>query len=225
MNRWKHPGLSLLVFFALVVPCMAGDIVDRVVAVVNGHLILQSDWEQEIASEAFLNARAGDSYTGDERKVALDRLIDQELLREQVRTSDPAPREQVAARVAEVRKLHSEATSDESWLATLKKNGLTQAALEKRLADEIQLMRGVEARLRPSIQIDQQAIESYYRDDLLPSLKKNGGREVALGEVFGRIKDLLAEQRLNQLLTGWLATLRSGSRIQTFQTTPGEESR
>lgn len=225
MNQWKHLGLWLLLFSSLAAPCFAGDIVDRVVAVVNGHVLLQSDWEEEIAFEALLNARAADAFTSAERKAALDRLIDQELLREQVRPSEPAPQDQVASRVAEVRKLLPDAASDEGWRNILKKHGLSQAGLEKRLADKIQLMRMVEERLRPSIQIDQRAIESYYHDDLLPELRKKGAREVALGEVFGRIKDLLAEQRLNQLLSGWLASLRSGSRIQTQQLNPGEQNR
>jgi hypothetical protein len=224
MNRWKYFGLSLLLA-TVAVPCFAGDIVDRAVAVVNGHVILQSDWEEGIALEAFLNARGADTFTSAERKATLDRLIDQELLREQVRTFEPAPQEKVAARLAEVRKLYPEAASEEGWRVALKKCGLTQATIEKRLADEIQLMRSVEARLRPSIQIDQHAVESYYRDDLLPELKKKGEREVTLAEVFGRIKDLLAEQRLNQLLNGWLASLRSGSRIQTFDSSPGEQNR
>jgi peptidyl-prolyl cis-trans isomerase SurA len=225
MSVWKNIGLACLLLSACAVRCVAGEIVDRVVAIVNDHVVLQSDWEQEIGWEAFLNARSADSFTSAERKAALDRLIDQELLREQVRLSDPAPADQVAARVTEVRKLHSDAATDQGWIAALKKNGLTQSALEKRLSDEIQLMHGVEARLRPSIQIDQAAIETYYHNDLLPQLKKKGDREVGLPEVFGRIKDLLAEQRLNQLLTGWLASLRSGSRIQTFQSGAGEQNR
>jgi hypothetical protein len=69
-----------------------------VVTNVNGHVVLQSDWEQEVAFEAFSQGRDPDSFTADERKAALDRLIDQELLREQVRPSQPAPAEQVAAR-------------------------------------------------------------------------------------------------------------------------------
>lgn len=225
MFRLKHFGVAALLVGALVAPSFAGEIVDRVIAVVNGHAILQSDWEEEIALEAFLNARAADSFTSTDRKAALDRLIDQELLREQLQPGQPAPADKVAARVAEVRKLHTEATNEDGWRVALRKFGLSQASLEKRLSDEIQLMNGVENRLRPSIQIDQHAIESYYRDDLLPELKKKGGREVSLAEVFGQIKDLLAEQRLNQLLTGWLATLRSGSRIQTFDTGPGEQNR
>jgi SurA-like N-terminal domain len=196
------------------------------VAHVNGNVLLQSDWEQELAFEALFTGRAIDSFTSAERQAALDRLIDRELLREQVRPTEAAPADQIAARVAEVRsKLQPGAGTEEGWRNLLQKHGLTQSALEKRLADEIQTMRLVEARLRPSIQIDQHAVETYYREELLPQLKRNGGREVALTEVFGRIKDLLAEQRLNQLLSGWLATLRSSSRIQTASSGTGEQNR
>jgi peptidyl-prolyl cis-trans isomerase SurA len=219
-----HRCLAFLLGTVLAVPCFGGEIVDRVIANVNGHILLQSDWEQELALEALLTARAADSFTAAERKAALDRLIDRELLREQVRPSDAAPAGQVAARVAEVRKLQPEAATDEGWRTVLQRRGLTQSALEKRLGEEIQLMRLVEARLRPSIQIDQHAVETYYHDELLPQLKRTGGPEVALPEVFGRIKDLLAEQRLNQLLSGWLASLRSASQIQTPPSLAGVEN-
>ncbi len=223
MRLRKYFGL-LLALGACAAPALAGDIVDRVVAVVNGHVLLESDWEEEISFESFANGRAADSFTPAERKAALERLIDQELLREQLRPSEPVPPEQVTSRLAELRKLHPDATTDAGWLAALKKHGLTQAALEKRLGEQIQLMRMVEEHLRPSIQIDQRAVESYYHDTLLPALKKAGGREVTLAEVFGRIKELLAEQRLNELLSGWLESLRSESRIQALPL-KGEQKR
>ncbi|MBI1740729.1 MAG: hypothetical protein HY233_13995 [Acidobacteriales bacterium] len=225
MKVWKQGALLLLLSAGLGLSARAGQIVDRMVANVNGHVLLQSDWEEELAFEAFLNARAPDTLTSAERKVALDRLIDQELLREQVRPSESAPAEQVASRVTEVRKAHPEAATDEGWHAALQRYGLTQGALEKRLGEDIQLMRLVEARLRPSIQIDQKAVESYYNDQLLPELKRAGSREVALPEVFGRIRDLLAERRLNQLLSGWLASLRSESHIQTLESGAGDQTR
>jgi hypothetical protein len=215
MKLWTHCGLFLLSYAALAAPASAGQIIDRMVANVNGHVVLQSDWEGEMAFEAFVNGRSPDSFTVEERKAALDRLIDQELLREQVRPSEAAPADEVTARVADVRKLHPEAATDDGWRAALQRCGLTQAELEKRVGQSIQLMRMVEARLRPSIQIDQKAVESYYHEQLIPELKKAGSREVALPEVFSHIRDLLAEQRLNQLIHGWLASLRSTSRIQT----------
>ncbi len=224
MNVWKHGGLCLLICAALAAPATAGQIVDRMVANVNGHILLQSDWEEELAFEAFVDGRPSDSFTAEERKAALDRLIDQELLREQVRPSEEAPAAEIARRVSEVRKLHPEAVTDDGWHAALLRWGLTQPELEKRLGESMQLMRLVEARLRPSIQIDQKAVESYYHDQLIPELKKAGNREVALPEVFGHIRDLLAEQRLNQLLRGWLASLRSASHIQTAQASGGEQT-
>jgi len=221
----RHGSLALALSMALATYCLGGQVVDRVVTNVNGHVVLQSDWEQEVAFEAFANGRDPDSFTSAERKAALDRLIDQELLREQVKPSQPPPADQVAARVAEVRKLNPECTTDESWRAKLQRYGLTESALEKRLGNEIQVMKLVEDRLRPSIQIDQKAVESYYNEQLLPQLKKAGDHAKPLTEYFSRIKDLLAEKKMNELLSGWLANLRSGSHIAAPETSAGDSNR
>jgi peptidyl-prolyl cis-trans isomerase SurA len=225
MNIWRKFALLFLWWGTAAMHAGAGEIVDRMVANVNGHVLLQSDWEQEVAFEAFVDARSPESFTVQERKAALDRLIDQELLREEVRPSEQTPPNQIAERVAEIRKLYPQASTDEGWRAALQHCGLMQDDLQKRIGQSIQLMRLVEARLRPSIQIDQKAVESYYRDELLPELKKTGSREVALPEVFGHIRDLLAEQRLNQLIHGWLASLRSASRIETSASSFGDQTR
>ncbi|MFY9843032.1 MAG: SurA N-terminal domain-containing protein [Terriglobales bacterium] len=225
MKLLRKFGLAMAICVLLATSAIAGPIVDRVVANVNGHVLLQSDWEEEVSFEALSNGRDPDSFTSDERNAALQRLIDQELLREQVRPSQPAPPDQVAARVNEVRKLNPECATDQGWHAKLQRYGLTQAALEKRLSDQMQLMKLVEDRLRPSIQIDEHAVESYYHDQLLPEMKKAGSSAAPLTEVFGRIKDLLAEKKMNELLTGWLASLRSGSHINPPESSAGEQNR
>jgi sulfur carrier protein ThiS len=221
----KYGALAIAVSLALAALSEAGQIVDRVVTSVNGHVVLQSDWEQEVTFEAFSNARDPDSFTAAERNAALDRLIDQELLREQLRPSQPVPAEQLAARVAEVRKLYADCATDEAWRAKLQRYGQTQSSLERRLGDQIQLMNLVEDRLRPSIQINQQAVETYYNDQLLPDMKRAGSRATPLPEVYGQIKDLLAERKMNELLSGWLVSLRSGSHILTPESSAGERNR
>ncbi len=225
INLGKQCAVLMSLTMVLAISAGAGQVVDRVVTNVNGHVVLQSDWEQEVAFEALSNGRDPDSFTSAERKAALDRLIDQELMREQVRPAQPAPAEQVAARVAEVRKLHPDCATDDAWHATLQRYGLTQSSLEKRLSDQIQLMKLVEDRLRPSIHIDEQAVETYYHDQLLPEMKRAGSRATPLTEVFGRIKDLLAEKKMNELLSGWLANLRSGSHILAPEPSAGEQDR
>jgi DNA-binding transcriptional ArsR family regulator len=221
-------ALAIALAMAPTISAMGGQVVDRVVTNVNGHVVLQSDWEQEVAFEALSNGRDPDSFTSAERRAALDRLVDQELLREQVRPAQPASREQVNARVAEVRaevrKLRPDSVTDDGWRATLQRYGLTQPSLEKHLSDQIQLMKLVEDRLRPAIHIDQQAVETYYRDQLVPEMKKAGSRATPLTEVFSRIKELLAEKKMNELLSGWLASLRSGSHILAPEPAAGESN-
>ncbi|HEV2732314.1 MAG TPA: hypothetical protein VGV15_19960, partial [Terriglobales bacterium] len=75
----------ILAVAAFGLPARAADVLDRIVATVNGHIILQSDWEDEINYEMFVNGRVLSSLTRADRKASLDRLIDQELLREQIR--------------------------------------------------------------------------------------------------------------------------------------------
>ncbi len=84
----------------------AGDVLDRIVATVNGHIILQSDWDDALRCQAFEDGRPLDQLPPSEHKAALDRLIDQELLREQMRSSDfqHASDTEVAQRIQDIRK-------------------------------------------------------------------------------------------------------------------------
>jgi hypothetical protein len=204
---------------------LPAEVVDRVVANVNNHALLQSDWEEEMAFEGFLDLRDPNSFSKAERSAALDRLIDQELLREQLRPGQSVSSEQIAGRVGEVRKLHPECDSDASWRNALQRYGLNQASLEKRLGDQLLLMKMVDDRLRPSVQIDQSAVEAYYHDQLLPEMTRAGNGAAPLAEVSGKIKDLLAEKKMNELLSGWLASLRSTSQIMSSESSLGDRNR
>src|SRR6185312_16716652 len=84
---------SKLIALLLAVPLSlhAGELLDRIVATVNNHVILQSDWDDEVRFEAFMSGRKPEDVSAEQRKAALDRLIDQDLLREQMRTSDFKP--------------------------------------------------------------------------------------------------------------------------------------
>jgi hypothetical protein len=198
-------------------PARAGEVIDRIVATVNHHIILQSDWEDALCFEAFTAAKPVEQLSPGARKAALDRLIDQELLREQIQSADfpHASAEEIGKRVAEVRKQYAGAETEPGWQATLTRYRLTETELKTRLALQLDLMRLVDARLRPTVQIDSGSIESYYQQELLPQLRQSGAKEVPLAEVTPKIKELLTQQKMNQLLTAWLQNLRAGSEIRT----------
>ena len=215
--------LCCFTLFAFSWAACATDIVDRIVATVNGHIILQSDWEDEIRYEAFINGRTLSTLTPATRKASLDRLIDQELLREQIRGVDSpnADLEEVRKRVSEIRRQYPGKESEQEWHTLLERYGVTQQGLESRIRTEIDLTRLVDARLRPTVTVDDKSIESYYNQELLPQLHHSGATDVSLAEVTPKIKEVLTQEKMNQLLIAWLKDLRAGSVIHLEGFSPG----
>ena len=95
------------------------------------------------------------------------------------------------------------------------------------MALQLDLLRLVDARLRPTVQIDSKSIESYYNQELLPQLRQSGAQQIPLTQASPKIKELLTQRKIDQLLTAWLQTLRTGSEIRTQPATPelGSEAR
>lgn len=217
MNKKISILICISVLLAVALPAAAGDILDRIVATVDNHIILESDWADALRYEAFVSGRTLDQLRAEDRKAALDHLIDQELLREQMRASGfpHASSEEVDKSILEVRKQHPGAESEAGWQAALQRYGLTEKEVKKRMALQVDLMGLVDARLRPNIVIDSKSIESYYNQELLPQLRQAGAKQVPLAEVSPKIKELLTQQKMNQMLVAWLEDLRSGSRIRT----------
>jgi peptidyl-prolyl cis-trans isomerase SurA len=204
-----------LCFFFAVRAVSAGEVIDRIVATVNGRIILKRDWDEALNYEALLNGHSVEQFTEDERRAVLDRLIDQELLREQMRSAEfqVATLDEAARRVSEARKQYAEAATEAGWQTVLARYHLPEKDLIARVQRQIDLMRLVDARLRPGIQIDSKSVEAYYRDKFVPQLRQSGGREVPLADVSAKIRELLTQQKVSELLVSWLQTLRSEGHV------------
>jgi hypothetical protein len=201
---------------ALVLPAAhAGQVIDRIVATINGHIILQSDWDEAMCYESLLNGRAINQFSNEDRRAVLDRLIDQELLGEQMKSAyfQHASEAEAAARVAEARKAYPEAATTEGWQSVLARFGLAEKDLISHVQQQIDLMRLVDARLRPAVQIDSKTIEAYYREKFVPQLKQSGAGDVPPADVAAKIRELLTEEKVNELMVSWLQSLRSESKV------------
>ena len=196
-------------------PVAAGEVIDRIVATVNGQIILQSDWDDALRYEALLSARNVSEFNTEERREVLDRLIDQELLGEQMKSAlfRHATEEEAAREVAQTRQLYPEAASNDGWNAVLARFGLNEKALVSHVQEQIDLMRLVDAHLRPTVQIDSKSIEAYYRDKFIPQLKQTGSGDVPLEQVSSQIRELLTEEKVSELMVSWLHSLRSESKV------------
>jgi hypothetical protein len=206
----------MMVMSAVIVPsARGGQVIDRIVATVNGHIILQSDWDAALGYEALLNGRALSQFSDDDRRAVLDRLIDQELLAEQMKSTsfEHASEAQAAARVAEARKLYPEAATDEGWQSVLGRFSLSEKDLVAHVQQQIDLMRLVDAHLRPAVQIDSKTIEAYYREKFIPQLKPAIAAEAPPADVAAKIRELLTQEKVNELMISWLQSLRSESKV------------
>jgi len=201
---------------------MAGQVIDRIVARVNGRIILQSELDESLNYEALLNGKPFNQFTAEDRRAVLDRLIDQELLHEQLKSSEfpHASETEAAGQIAAARKLYPEAATADGWQALLVRCGLREKDLVSHVQGQIDLMRLVDARLRPTVQIDSKSIEAYYREKFVPQLKQAGASEVPLADVSGKIRELLTQEKVSELLVSWLQTLRSESDVHI----PGAEA-
>jgi hypothetical protein len=220
MNRIRTKNavvLALIVFVgAFILPAAwAGDVIDRIVAVVNGHIILQSDWDEALSYEALLDHRDVGQFTDEDRRGVLDRLIDQELLGEQMKSASfqHASESEVSDRVKEARKQYPEAATDDGWGAVLARFGLSEKDLTRHVEQQIDLMRLVDAHLRPAVQIDSKTVEAYYREKFVPQFKQSIVEAVPSTDVAAKIRELLTQQKVNELMVSWLQSLRSESKV------------
>jgi hypothetical protein len=216
----KPTSRLIIIFFVLVLSAAKSDareVLDRIVATVNNHVILQSDWTLALSYQAFLEDRSVRDFSDVERKAALDHLIDGELIRQQMSAADLAAvsTEDVKLRVERIRQEKVGNATENAWRAKLAQFRLSEAALASKVRDEIEQMRAVESRLRPGIQVDERTVEIYYNEKFLPQLRQTGAQEIPLERVAPKIKELLAQQRLNEFLISWLHSLRNESTIRT----------
>jgi hypothetical protein len=204
---------SSILLLALL-PC-AAEVVDRIVAVVNKQVILQSELEQTLHVEFLLQGKPLNKVTGPEQQTVLEQLIDRDLLEQQSMHPEllNPTAEELAAHMREVR-AQLGATDNERWQALLASYGVTEQDVEEQVSSQLRILKFVDRRFRALAQIDRTAINAYYQEKLLPQLRKQNAPLPPLNEVAPKIEKILAEQRIDELLSSWLQTLRSQSHIQ-----------
>lgn len=220
-------GACLLLITSVAI---AGNVIDRIAATVNNRIILQSDWDDAVNYEALIGGKSREQLSDDDRQAVLNRLIDQELLREQMRTTDPqyAPSDEVVqARIQEIRKQYPGGDTQEGWSQVLARYNLREEDVRNRVVQELVILYLVEDRLGSTVQVDDRAVQDYYNQSYLPKLRQSGAKEVPLVEVAPKIRDLLTQQKLNEALGDWLQNLRESStiRLSVVRTDDGGQTR
>jgi len=214
MKQIRH-----IAIFMLLVPlaALAGEVIDGVVATVNRKPILQSEWDDAARYEAFMQQKPLSRVTEGDRVSALERLIDRRLLEGQMTDASRfAPsRDEVRVSVAKLREQIAGAKDDQTWQTMLASYGFKERDIEASLRSETQMMNFIEVRLRPTVHVQPEEVEAYYRAQVLPDMEKVGVKVVTLQEIEPRIRELLVQQHIDQLLDAWLHNLRQQTPVHS----------
>ena len=195
-------------------------VVDRIVAVVNKRVIMESKLDEEVRLGRLLQGKppAGAKLDPAEASFTLEQLIDRALLEQQILHGDmetPSP-EEVARRVNEIRSRTPGLETEEGWRARLAADDLTQQDVERRIVSEYSVLHYIDVRFRNLVRVDKAAIAAFYQDKFLPELRHRGVPEPPLAEVSDKIEKVLVEQRVDEMLNDWLKTLRAQAQIENL---------
>jgi hypothetical protein len=222
MKRLFHLALISFVLLAAT-STFAADLVDGIVATVNRQPILRSDWDEGARFEAFMQQKSLDEVTDTDQVLALQHLIDRQLLKAQMGNAaymQPSDAE-LQADIDKVRVQVKNGSDGAAWHKLLAAYGLSEATLKEHMRVEFQVMNFIEVRLRPNVHVPDEDVDTYYHNQLLPDLQKNGGAAVALTDVAPRIRELLTQQRVDEMLDVWLHNLRQQADIHSNVSIPG----
>ncbi len=222
MRRHIATLLGFLLLLGSAPLLFTGEVIDGVVATVNRKPVLRSQWDEAVRFEAFMHQKRLVDVSEQERVAGLQRLIDRELLDAQMtdqkalRPSDTEVKDDLA-KLRE--KFHADG-DDASWQALMRSYGLTEQVISAHLKDEVEVMNFIDVQLRPNVRIQDADVQAYYQAKLVPDLKENGARQIPLAEVAPKIRELLVQQHMDEMLDAWLHNLRQQSHIQTLVPLP-----
>lgn len=202
-------------------PAERGEVVDRLVAIVNGDIILESDLDEE---ERFSQLYPYRITSGDtERAQAMTRLIDRDLILQQVRgVPVEVPPAAIDKDESDLRKdlpacAAADCTSDAGWKKFLADAGFTEAELRARIQLRAQVLRFIEQRFRSGIRITDKQIADFYTQTMLPQYAKEHAPAPPLAVLSPRIEELLLQQQVSVLLDQWLKTLRANGGVRILK--------
>src|SRR5436305_7263621 len=119
-----------------------------------------------------MEGRDPKAISAKDRAQALDHLINQLLVREQIVRADfSASTADVNARMQQVRQSLGDG-SDTAWRAALTRYSVDEQVVEKYFQSEVDEMQYVEARFRPTVKITAQQVDEFYHSEYLPKLQE-----------------------------------------------------
>jgi peptidyl-prolyl cis-trans isomerase SurA len=207
MRNWMA-NMTLVAMLVLAASGLAAqEVVDRIVAKVETDIILMSDVQQLARYQVFLD---GKSQSDTE---ILDRLIDQWIVRNEADVARfPQPAEEDINRSIE--RLKRSFSSPEEYEARKAQSGLSDEQIRRFVTSQLYYSNYLDSRFRPVIQVDEKAIEDFYKNRVVPRAESRGQTPPPLDNARDFIQEALVQRAINEQADRWLKESRTRVRVE-----------
>jgi hypothetical protein len=211
LNMKRTISLLLLVGAA-----SAGVIVDRMAVIVGKHVIKTSDIERDLRLTEFLNQEQL-KISSDEKHRSAERLIDQEVIRQELLTSGFRRPTDTNAAALEAQLCQERFAGLQPRLReALVRYGLTEDQLRDQLVWQLTVLNFIEQRFRAGTLVTDEDLRSYY-DQHLADLRRQYPQDSSFKALEPKIRASLEGERVNQNFTQWLEQARKQYHIEYKQ--------
>ena len=188
--------LPLLLLLVLTADAAGAEIIDRIMAVVNNHVITLSDVRRAERVRTVLK------YPAIDQKQLVRELVDAELIEGQIALFFG-----VDVTEAEVDEVMKELTD----LSGVPANDVRDAVRRRLRADEF-----FELRFRQFLRATEAEVAEYYNKVFVPAAQQKGGPVPPLSQVTDLIRDSVIQERAAHEVESWLTAIRRRSDIEIF---------
>jgi hypothetical protein len=205
-------------------------VLDRVVAIINGDVLLESDVQEE---EQFARLEPiAVPGNNDTLRRAARRLINRTLILQQMKEQQQmlnVSDAEVEKQLTEARKhlpacRQYDCATEAGWSAFLKANNLTEQDVVEHWRQRIEILHFIDIRFRAGIRISKQEVADYYQKSIIPGYEKAKEKAPPVETLAPRIQEVLLQQHVNGLLRDWLKTLREEGSVQILDSAYGQSS-
>ena len=206
-------------------------VLDRVVAIINGDVLLESDVQEEL-NFAKLEP-VGIPSGSDSLRRAARRLINRTLIlqqmKEQQQTGIKVTDSDIVKQLAEVRKnlpscRQYDCKTEAGWKAFLAANNLAEQDVIDHWRQRMEILRFIDIRFRAGIRITKQEVADYYEKSIVPGYARAKEKAPPVETLTPRIQEVLLQQHVNGLLQDWMRTLRQEGSVQILDPAYGQSS-
>jgi hypothetical protein len=191
-------------------------VLDRIAVVVGKHVVKSSDIDHDLRITAFLN-REPLVVNATTKKEAADRLIDQQIIRQEIATGE-YPRATDSEAVELLNQIRSSrfGGSDIRMRAELSRYGLAEAELQSQLLWQLTVLKFITERFQAGVMVSDDDVRNYY-DQHLAALKQQYPKDFSFPTLEAKVREILEGEQANKQFVAWLEEARSRVWIEFHQ--------